>query len=209
MIEKQRSHSSPNKNRRLRELDTVKYAIIHYTGSEKAMSTLDWFRSSASKVSAHFVIARNGDIHTFQSLRDVLWHAGRSQWGDDVGLNSMSVGIELCGTYDSGFTEEQYAATLRVLRTVQSLCPIEHILGHEQVSPGRKVDPGPHFNWNVLHDSLLRDGREQLCTVGPFVMPDPQNMWSTVQSPRLIEPGKEESWWEKLLRFLVNPPEGK
>ena len=113
------------------------------------------------RVSAHFLIRRDGRATQFVSTLDRAWHAGVSTFSDRERCNDFSIGIELEGDDHSPFCDVQYA-TLAAL--TQSLCvahPLAHVTGHENIAPGRKTDPGPHFDW-VRYESDLRArlGRE-------------------------------------------------
>jgi|GEM_PF-4571022 len=145
-------HSTPNKSTKGRASQDITLAVIHYTGSENEQSAIDWFESSEGKVSAHYVIARNGDIHQFETIYAKLWHAGDSVWRGKKWCNGCSIGYELCGTFDSGFTEEQYDSLCTLLIRDVEATRIDSIVGHEHIAPGRKIDPGPNFDWDRVRD---------------------------------------------------------
>lgn len=106
---------------------------------------------AALQVSAHLFIERDGEITQFVSFADRAWHAGASSFEGVVNCNDYSIGIELEGTDDQGFTEAQYQQLTKVTRqlllTYPTLTP-ERIAGHEHIAPGRKTDPGPLFDWS-------------------------------------------------------------
>lgn len=108
-------------------------------------------------VSAHLFIERDGKTTQFVSFDDRAWHAGASSFAGVPNCNDYSIGIELEGTDDQDFTDLQYQQLVKVtrqlLRTYPTLTP-ERILGHEHIAPGRKTDPGPHFNWSRYFASL-------------------------------------------------------
>lgn len=117
------------------------------------------------RVSAHFLIEREGRITQFVSCRQRAWHAGQSSFAGRENCNDFSIGIELEGTDDQPFTAIQYdrlAALSAVLQQAYPLITPDRITGHEHIAPGRKTDPGPCFDWQryfrCLADSALMDG---------------------------------------------------
>jgi AmpD protein len=102
------------------------------------------------RVSAHFLIRRHGELLQFVSCRDRAWHAGVSQWRGQPGCNDYSIGIELEGTDTIPYTSAQYRALDRLLDALRRRHPIAHVVGHCDVAPGRKTDPGPGFDWTRL-----------------------------------------------------------
>jgi AmpD protein len=123
-------------------------------------NTLDWsahpyFETIRGlEVSAHFVVRRDGEVLQFVSVDDRAWHAGNSCWDGREDCNSWSIGIELEGLEGEEFTLAQYAALVALLRSIDSVRPVRHVVGHEHVAPGRKHDPGPGFDWAVLAAQL-------------------------------------------------------
>ncbi len=109
------------------------------------------------RVSAHFLIARDGALVQFVSIADRAWHAGVSSWRGRAACNDYSVGIELEGTDILPFTDAQYAALDRLLRSLRPLLPDaapDRIVGHADIAPLRKTDPGPNFDWARLRRRL-------------------------------------------------------
>ncbi|WP_434782532.1 1,6-anhydro-N-acetylmuramyl-L-alanine amidase AmpD [Ferrovum myxofaciens] len=99
------------------------------------------------RVSAHFLIRREGTLIQFVSTDARAWHAGVSQWGRRQGCNDFSLGIELEGTDHVPFTEAQYGTLDALLQGLCARYPIQAITGHSDVAPCRKTDPGPCFHW--------------------------------------------------------------
>lgn len=99
------------------------------------------------KVSAHFLIRRDGEIIQFAACRRRAWHAGVSEWHGRPRCNDFSIGIELEGDDHQAFADMQYAALARLSRRLCRSFPIRGIAGHADIAPGRKTDPGPHFDW--------------------------------------------------------------
>lgn len=102
------------------------------------------------RVSAHFFIRRTGECVQFASCDARAWHAGASDFFGRTRCNDFSVGIEIEGTDDLAFTPEQYATTASLVRAICAAYPIAAIAGHSDIAPGRKTDPGPHFDWAHL-----------------------------------------------------------
>lgn len=104
------------------------------------------------RVSTHFFIRRDGSLIQFVPCTKRAWHAGVSRWQGRERCNDFSVGIELEGSDDQPFTDAQYASLNSLIATLMQTYPIEDIVGHSDIAPGRKTDPGPHFDWaRVVH----------------------------------------------------------
>ncbi len=99
------------------------------------------------KVSAHFLIRRDGAIIQFVPCGKRAWHAGVSSWQGRAACNNFSIGVELEGGDDVPFNDQQYAALARLTRLLRRNYPIRAIVGHADIAPGRKTDPGPCFDW--------------------------------------------------------------
>ena len=106
------------------------------------------------KVSAHFFIRRTGEIIQFVPCARRAWHAGVSGWRERERCNDFSVGIELEGSDRTEFSDAQYASLVRLTRRLRRAYPIRDIVGHSDIAPGRKTDPGPHFDWPRYLGSL-------------------------------------------------------
>ena len=100
------------------------------------------------RVSAHFFIRRSGELIQFVSCDRRAWHAGASSWRGRKHCNDFSVGIELEGCDELPFERAQYKTLTRLIAALRHRYPIQDIVGHSDVSPGRKTDPGPHFDWS-------------------------------------------------------------
>ena len=107
------------------------------------------------RVSSHFFIRRDGRILQFVSTENRAWHAGASAWQGRERCNDFSVGIELEGCDDQPFVPIQYVRLARLIRILRRTYAIADIVGHSDIAPGRKTDPGPCFDWSRLR-SLLR-----------------------------------------------------
>jgi AmpD protein len=105
-------------------------------------------------VSSHFFIRRDGEVVQFVSCDERAWHAGRSSWRGRDNCNDFSIGIELEGLEGETFEAPQYAALTAVLKGVRARYALRDVVGHEHVAPGRKIDPGPGFDWRALRAAL-------------------------------------------------------
>lgn len=107
-----------------------------------------WFaRLAGLRVSAHFLIRRDGELLQFVPCGERAWHAGESVWRGRPRCNDYSIGIELEGADDQPFTELQYGVLGPLSVALLRAYPIVDVVGHSDISPGRKTDPGPCFDW--------------------------------------------------------------
>lgn len=109
-----------------------------------------------ARVSSHFLIRRDGELIQFVSVSHRAWHAGQSQWCGRARCNDFSIGIELEGADDQPFADAQYRTLAALLPALRSAYPIRGCVGHSDIAtpPGRKTDPGPHFDWARLQRDL-------------------------------------------------------
>jgi N-acetylmuramoyl-L-alanine amidase len=146
-------HPSPNHDPRPGAVDML---ILHYTGMPSAEAAIERLCSAAAKVSAHYVIEEDGTVWRLvpEALR--AWHAGVSCWAGRRDINGASIGIELVNPgHDNGyrpFPDAQMAALEALGREILARHPIpaRHVLGHSDVAPGRKADPGELLDWPRL-----------------------------------------------------------
>lgn len=128
------------------------FVIIHHTAQRSLAQTVRTFQLEHTKVSAHYVIGRDGQ--TVQMLNDYMraWHAGRAKWGSITDMNSMSIGIELDNSGEEAFSEVQINALLTLLTKLKSKysIPSSNFLGHADIAPSRKDDPSALFPWEKL-----------------------------------------------------------
>jgi AmpD protein len=110
-------------------------------------------------VSAHFVIRRDGELLQFVSCEQRAWHAGRSSWQGRENCNDYAIGIELEGLEGEPFEAQQYDVLAALLQALVQRYPLQAVVGHEHVAPGRKFDPGPGFDWGRLMAQLAWPGR--------------------------------------------------
>ncbi len=130
--------------------------ILHYTGMASGETALARLRDPAAKVSAHYLIETDGTVYALVPEGRRAWHAGVSAWGGACDINDRSIGIELVNPgHDLGyrpFPEPQMAALIALGRAIRARHPIpsHRVLGHSDVAPQRKLDPGELFNWERL-----------------------------------------------------------
>lgn len=130
--------------------------ILHYTGMKTAEAALERLCDPASEVSAHYVIEENGRVHHLVDDNNRAWHAGKSYWEGLSDINSISIGIEIVNKgHDFGyaqFPDKQIRALESLLEDLIQKYDIaaDKILGHSDIAPGRKIDPGEKFPWERL-----------------------------------------------------------
>jgi len=143
---------SPNHNARRPTL-----IVVHYTEQDSVAQSLRTLRTrnSGGRVSAHYLIGDDGTLYQLVSDEHRAWHAGAGSWGTISDVNSASIGIELDNDGREPFADAQVAALLRLL---DDLCtrhdiPRSHVIGHADMAPARKIDPGALFPWKRLADA--------------------------------------------------------
>ena len=144
---------SPNYDSRARSVDMI---ILHYTGMRTGAEAIDRLRDPAAKVSAHYVIEENGDAYRLVDESKRAWHAGRASWMGESDINARSIGVEIVNPgHEFGYADfpdaqiETVIALLRDIRTRFEI-PLRCVLGHSDVAPRRKEDPGEKFPWARL-----------------------------------------------------------
>lgn len=142
-------HPSPNFGAR-RGGALPDMVVIHYTAMESCAAARDWLSNPASEVSSHYVIARDGQGWQLVAESMRAWHAGKGAWAGCDDVNSRSIGIELCNTGAEPFPEPQMVALETLLQGISLRWDIAHVIGHSDMAPGRKIDPGPRFDWRRL-----------------------------------------------------------
>lgn len=155
---------SPNFNNRP-EGTSIDYIVLHYTDFLTVKESLDCLISPSSNVSAHYLIDNDGTIYQLVHDEKRAWHAGVSHWQGKDNINHYSIGIELQNggmiykniygdwqPYPDGQMESLAELLLDLQRRFN--IPTKNIIGHSEIAPGRKIDPGPHFNWSDLYARL-------------------------------------------------------
>lgn len=145
---------SPNFNER--DGIGVDMLVLHYTGMESAEAAVARLCDPAAEVSAHYVVDEDGTVLQLVDEEKRAWHAGVSSWRGQTNINSRSVGIEIVNPgHEFGyrdFTEAQYAALVPLCQGILSrhAIPARNVVGHSDVAPARKEDPGERFDWTRL-----------------------------------------------------------
>ena len=131
--------------------------VVHFTDEASAEQALHTLRTanSGGPVSSHYLVGNDGRIYQLVADSQRAWHAGAGHWGTITDVNSASIGIELDNDGHSPFTKAQIDSLLRLLAdlTDRLRIPRTQIIGHEDLAPGRKDDPGPRFPWQLLADA--------------------------------------------------------
>jgi len=147
---------SPNFDHKRRGSKNITSIIIHYTGMQSERESIKRLTSSSSKVSCHYLINRSGKVFRLVEDKNIAWHAGKSMWGKYKNLNKNSIGIELV---NKGHRYEYQAFTRIQIKRLVELCKYlkrkykiknKLILGHSDIAPLRKADPGEKFPWGYL-----------------------------------------------------------
>ena len=148
---------SPNYSKKSRSLKDIKFIIIHYTGMQSEVEAIKRLRNSKSKVSCHYLINRKGKVIRMVDDTYIAWHAGKSRWKNFVNLNKNSLGIELVNKgrkfgYQN-FTNQQIKSLISLCKILKKKFAIkkENFLGHSDIAPLRKSDPGEKFPWKKLN----------------------------------------------------------
>ena len=128
------------------------FVIIHHTGSDSAERALRTLSTEEYRVSAHYLIDRNGTSIQLVDESARAWHAGKSYWGGNTDMNSTSIGIELDNNGNEPFAPAQIDTLLGLLAQLKERynIPAANFIGHADVAPGRKEDPSVYFPWDLL-----------------------------------------------------------
>ncbi len=147
---------SPNFSPKARPNKNVKFIIIHYTGMQSEIESLKRLKNYKYKVSCHYFISRNGKVIKMVDDNKEAWHAGKSKWKNFVNLNKFSIGIELVNKghrfgYEN-FPNAQIKSLIKLCKKLKKKYKIldNNFLGHSDIAPLRKIDPGEKFPWKKL-----------------------------------------------------------
>ena len=147
---------SPNFNSNKRKSKQIKFLIFHYTGMRKESDAINRLTNIQSEVSSHYLIQRNGAINVMVPDLYVAWHAGKSSWKSFKSLNKNSIGIEISNPGHEhnyiNFKKKQIQSILYLSKSLIKKYKIKstNILGHSDIAPFRKKDPGEKFPWKYL-----------------------------------------------------------
>ena len=135
----------------------IKYVIIHYTNMNNQKSAIKRLQSRVAKVSCHYIVSKKGKVYRMVNDKDVAWHAGKSKWKKDKNLNNCSIGIELINNGNEEFPNIQIISLIKLLKKIITKhdIKINNVLGHSDISPGRKFDPGPLFPWSKIRQNKI------------------------------------------------------
>ena len=152
---------SPNFTFSRARLRKIKFIIIHYTGMQSTIESLKRLLNKNSKVSSHYLISREGRVFQLVDDKKIAWHAGKSRWGNNNNLNRNSIGIELQNKghklgYQS-YPKKQINALVKLCSILKKKYKIssKNILGHSDVAPLRKMDPGEKFPWDKIYPKKI------------------------------------------------------
>ena len=165
---------SPNFNSKKRNSKKIKFIIFHYTGMKKESEAISRLCNIQSEVSCHYLIKKSGEIITMVPDFYNAWHAGKSSWGSYKSLNQNSIGIEITNpghkfNYKK-FTKKQISALLKlsIFLIKKYKINLKNILGHSDIAPERKKDPGEKFPWQYLSQNKV-------------------GLWHTIKKKKLIK----------------------
>ena len=139
---------------------SIKFIILHYTETENLSEAIDLLTSQERRVSSHFVIDTNGQIYNLVSESMRAWHAGESSWKGLNDMNSRSIGIEIVNSGEKKlkkYPEVQINNLTNLIHYLEKKhkIPFYNVLGHSDIAPHRKVDPGKHFPWKELYKKKI------------------------------------------------------
>ena len=155
-VEKKTINYSPNFDSNKRNKNKIKYIIFHYTGMRSDRSAIRKLTNVNSKVSSHYYINKIGKLIQLVPDLYIAWHAGKSNWKNDKSINKNSIGIEIANPgHDYGyknFNKKQINCLIKISRILVKKYKIkkQNILGHSDIAPLRKKDPGEKFPWKLL-----------------------------------------------------------
>ena len=182
---------SPNFNSKKRGAKQIKFIIFHYTGMKKELEAISRLTDIQSEVSCHYLIKNNGEIIKMLPESYIAWHAGKSSWGSYKSLNKNSIGIEITNPgHEFNYKKFSKKQILSILRLSKFLIKkykinIKNILGHSDVAPERKKDPGEKFPWKYLSQNKV-------------------GLWHTLKRQELIKNRKLKTSKEEKICFFNN-----
>ena len=152
---------SPNFNSKKRSIKQIRFIVIHYTGMKKESEAISRLTNIQSEVSCHYLIKKSGEIITMVPESYIAWHAGKSSWGTYKSINKNSIGIEITNpgheiNYKK-FSQKQISSLLKlsIFLIKKYNINLKNILGHSDIAPERKKDPGEKFPWQYLSQNKV------------------------------------------------------
>ena len=182
---------SPNFNPIKRKLKDLRFIILHYTGMKNDKESIKRLTDIKSSVSCHYYIDKNGKIISMVPDLYIAWHAGKSKWKKQKSLNKNSIGIEISNPgHEHGykkFSKKQLKSLKKIIQLLKKKYKInlKNILGHSDIAPTRKKDPGEKFPWKDL-------SKQKLC------------LWHTLKKNELIKYRKKKINLVKQKLFFKN-----
>ena len=152
---------SPNYSKKIRKKHEIKLVIIHYTGMQSEIESIKRLKNPKFKVSCHYLINRNGKIFQMVKEKNIAWHAGKSKWKKFNKINENSIGIELVNKGHQfgyqNFSKFQIKSLIWLCKKLKKKYYIkrENFLGHSDIAPLRKIDPGEKFPWKNLSNHKI------------------------------------------------------
>ena len=149
-------NKSLNYSKKTRLKKNIRFLILHYTGMQSARVSLNRLKNPKSKVSCHYFIERNGKVCRMVEDNKIAWHAGKSKWKHFNNLNKYSIGIEIQNKGHfikyQNFTKKQISSLVKLIKKLIKKYKIKkkNVLGHSDIAPLRKLDPGEKFPWKFL-----------------------------------------------------------
>ena len=174
-----------------RSKNLIKFIILHYTGMKSEKAALQRLCNPKSEVSSHYFIKKNGEIFNLVPDLYEAWHAGKSNWKTYESLNRNSIGIEICNPgHQNGykkFSLLQISSLQKLLRFLKKKYNIKsnNILGHSDIAPKRKKDPGEKFPWKLLAQNNL-------------------SLWHSLKRDKILSFRKKKITFEEEKTFLKN-----
>ena len=155
------TNNSPNYSTKIKKKKNIKFIVIHYTGMQSERACIERLSDNKSKVSTHYLINRVGNIIKMVNEKNTAWHAGKSKWKNFINLNDQSIGIELVNKghqfrYEN-FSKKQISKLILLCDFLIKKYKIKKtsILGHSDIAPLRKRDPGEKFPWQFLSQKKI------------------------------------------------------
>ena len=152
---------SPNFNSKKRNIKQIRFIVLHYTGMKNESEAINKLTNIQSEVSCHYLIKKSGEIITMVPESYNAWHAGKSSWGSYKSLNKNSIGIEITNSGHEfnyrKFTKKQISSLLKLSKFLikKYRINLKNILGHSDIAPERKKDPGEKFPWQYLSQNKV------------------------------------------------------
>jgi len=152
---------SPNFRKLKRSKNSIKFIVIHYTGMQSERESVNRLCDPRSKVSSHFLISQSGKVYRLVQDDRIAWHAGKSCWEKYKNLNKNSIGIELVNKgHRFGYTnykKKQISSLIKICKSLIKKYKIKkkNVVGHSDIAPLRKIDPGEKFPWKQLADDRI------------------------------------------------------